>query len=53
MRLQPVQDGILAAGEFLPAGLAFQVSNRFLLSMAAVANQGMDAFIGDPEIFTI
>ena len=25
--------------------------NLFLLSMAAVSNQGMDAFIGDPEIY--
>jgi hypothetical protein len=39
MSFQPVQDGVFAAGEFLPTGLAFEILNLFLLAMAAVANR--------------
>ena len=41
----------LLTGEFLAAGLAFEILNRLLFSMTAVSDQGMDIFIGDAIIF--
>ena len=53
MRLQPVQNGVLTAGELLAAGLAFEIQDRLLFSMAALSDQGVDVIIRDPEIFAI
>lgn len=35
-----------------PAGLAFQISNRFMLALPSISHQGMDRFFRYPKVFT-
>jgi hypothetical protein len=51
MGLQPVQDRVLPYCKFLPAGLALQVPNHFMLPMAPIPHQGMNPLLRYLVIF--
>ena len=51
--LQPIQGRVQATGETLVAPLAFPVLDVFVDTAFSIADERVNALIGDPEVFTL
>jgi hypothetical protein len=48
--LEPIQDCAVADTEFCLAGLALEIPDEFLTTMATTADEGVDLIIGDAVV---
>ncbi len=49
---QAIEDGVFTAGKFLLTSLAFEILDRFAAAVQAVADEGVDVFVGNGVVFT-